>query len=278
MRNPLAPLICGLAVTGLALSAQAGEGIDIETRWKGKPKTVEGELYLPEGKSGPFPAVVMIHGSAGPDGRYDFHRPALLKAGIAVLEVDFKSGIFSGPSDRPPVSNFLPFVFSTLDTIRKQATIDPKRVGLMGFSFGGYLSLQAAWKDVQEMEMDADTGYAAHVAYYPNCHISGQKWFGAFDKTITAPLYIFAGEKDSYGDGEKCAPFVEELKKTNPPESISLKIYPDTHHGFDGDNSWSGSDRAAIHNNGTAVLEPNPDAAKDAQALTIAFFKKAFGL
>lgn len=267
-----------MGLSGISWGALAGETIDIETRWKGKKWKLEADLYLPEDKKGPFPTVIMIHGSAGPDSRYGFHRPALLKEGIAVLQVDFKSGIFKGPSDRPNVSNFIPFVFATLDELRKHRSVDPEKVGIMGFSFGGFLSLQSSWKDTQEMEMDADTGFVAHVAFYPGCFYLKQAWFSAFNKELAAPLLIFAGDKDSYGDGEHCAPFVQEMLETNPPDRVRVKIYPGTYHGFDGKRSWTGKDPGAVFNNKKAVLKPNPEAAKDAQALTIKFFKQAFGI
>jgi uncharacterized protein len=271
-------LAIGIAyLMGSSVNAVASETLKIETIWKGEDHTVRAKLYLPDG-DGPFPAVILIHGSAGPDKRYDFHRPALLDEGIAVLQVNYKKGIFKGPKDRPPVANFSPFVFSTLDAIREHKSIDPKRIGVMGFSFGGYLTTLASWQDTQEMEMDADMGFLAHVAFYPNCHHLNRQWFSAFDKTITAPLLILTGEKDSYGDGEYCPTFVETLRKTNSPDQINLKIYPGTYHGFDGKTSWSGTDPAATYNNKKAVLKPNPKAAKDAQTLAITLFKTTFGL
>ena len=72
-------------------------------------KSFSGILTLPEVSQQKVPVVILFRGTAGPDSRYEFHRPAHLEAGIATFEVDFKSNIYTGPSDRPPVETFLPW-------------------------------------------------------------------------------------------------------------------------------------------------------------------------
>jgi uncharacterized protein len=49
---------------------------------------VKGNLELPEGKGGrKLPVVLILHGSAGIDGRGEFHGKALNAAGIGTLEI-----------------------------------------------------------------------------------------------------------------------------------------------------------------------------------------------
>jgi len=64
-----------------------------------------GIVNLPEASNEPVPVVIPVHGSAGMDSRYAFHRPALLEAGIGTFEVDFKTGVFTSLSDRSPMSS-----------------------------------------------------------------------------------------------------------------------------------------------------------------------------
>ena len=75
------------------------------------PKSFCGKLTLPEGNQQRVPVVILIHGTAGPDSRYEFHRPALLASGMATFEVDFKSNVFKGGLDRPPMKTFHPWAF-----------------------------------------------------------------------------------------------------------------------------------------------------------------------
>lgn len=51
------------------------------------PSTVPGILRVPLG-DGPFPAMVILHGSAGIDGRGEEMAKVLLDAGIAPIEPD----------------------------------------------------------------------------------------------------------------------------------------------------------------------------------------------
>ena len=85
--------------------------------------------------------VILIHGTAGPDSRYEFHRPELLGSGIATFEVDFKSNVFKGNSDRPPMKAFHPWAFGALEALRSNPRVDPHRIAIMGFSLGGHVSV-----------------------------------------------------------------------------------------------------------------------------------------
>ena len=84
------------------------------------------------------PAVVILHGSGGIDGRGEFHAKALNAAGIATLEVlMFTSG--NRPRDGSR-SNFT-HMYGALNYLANRPDIDPQRIGVMGFSWGGGLSL-----------------------------------------------------------------------------------------------------------------------------------------
>ena len=262
-----------LAACILAVACQTVEGgktLTFDSLLK-KPKTRDGILVLPQGRTGPFPAVILVHGTAGPDDRYSFHRPALLKAGIATFQVDFKSGVFTGPKDRPVNSMFDPFAFAALRELRNHPAIDPDRIAIMGFSLGGHLSLRLAndipgrgWLD------QGESGFAAHVAFYPSC-----RWVRGHFKPTGAPILILTGELDSYGDGKACGPLVDKLNKTTPGIA-ALKIYPGVHHGFDRGGSWYGYDPAAINQRGVARYDAA--AAEDSRRRAVDFLSKVFGL
>ena len=237
------------------------------------PRHFSGVLTLPKDNKEPVPVVVLIHGSAGVDSRYEFHRPALLEAGIGTFEVDFKTNVFTSLSDRPPIATFQPWAFGALKALRSHPRIDAKRIAIMGFSLGGHISVSVASRKVATRWLGLEQqGFAAHVGFYPAC-----KWLEKhFDETgpTGAPILILCGEKDSWGDGETCKGFSDRLNETHPGV-VSLTVYPNVHHGFDRKGSWKGY--APFAKNKTAVLQWNAEAAHDGRRKAVAFLRQAFG-
>jgi dienelactone hydrolase len=237
-------------------------------------KQLSGILTLPGDHKAPVPIVVLVHGTAGVDSRYAFHKPALLETGIGTLEVDFKTNVFRGGSDRPPISSFHPWVFGALRALRAHTLIDANRIAIMGFSLGGHLSVSVSSKNVVERWLGPDEpGFAAHVAFYPVCQWL-EKYFDASGVT-GAPILILAGELDSWGDGETCPEFAHWLNESHPG-IVSLTIYPNVHHGFDREGSWRGY--APYARNRTGILQWHAESAHDSRVRAVTFLREAFNM
>jgi dienelactone hydrolase len=235
-------------------------------------KQLTGTLTLPGNRGAAVPIVVLVHGTAGVDSRYAFHKPALLEAGIGTLEVDFKTDVFTGGSDRPPISSFQPWAFGALRALRAHPRIDVNRIAIMGFSMGGHLSVSVSSKKVVEHWLGPErSGFAAHVAFYPAC-LWLEKYFDAGGVT-GAPILILAGELDSWGDGDTCPEFAGWLNESHSGV-VSLTIYPNVHHGFDREGSWEGY--APYARNRTGILRWNAEAAYDSRKRVVAFLRQAF--
>jgi alpha/beta superfamily hydrolase len=112
--------------------------------------TLEGVWHLPPGK-GPFPAVVVCH----PHSLYGGNMwnnvviaacESLSGESIAAFRFNFRGvgnsgGTFGGgAAEREDVKAALSLVSST-------ENIDPERIGLVGYSFGGSVALQVALED-----------------------------------------------------------------------------------------------------------------------------------
>lgn len=219
-----------------------------------------GQLILPKSGAANLPAVVMVHGTAGPDSRYHYHTGVLNGAGYAVFQMDFKSGIFSGPEDRIGIRPFTPMAAAALKTLRQQPEIDPDRIAIMGFSFGGALAREVFHRNFRAYQMRGKDGFAAHVAFYPQCRFSMGIYqnISAEQSFAGGKMLVITGENDSYGDGAHCPQLKKEIDAVKAGQ-MELVVIPGADHGFDGTRMVMGfSDPVAI--NGTANMIPSPRA------------------
>ena len=267
----LAIILTTVLVLPIAASS-SGNVIHFSSLDSSQAYQLSGTLYLPANVTGPCPAVVVIHGTAGIDSRGAFYRDALLNAGIAMFEVDFKTGIFTSPMNRPPLDTFVPMAFAALKELRKQPNIDPNRIAIMGFSLGGGVTLRTALEDNRKQWMGEEKGFIAHVAFYPvskpfivKLKIGGSKLTGS-------PIIILYGTEDSYGEG-KAVPELKALLASRYGFTLITVEYPGATHGFNRDGpALSYADPAAI--GGKGYMAWNPEAANDSKTRVLDFLKE----
>jgi dienelactone hydrolase len=219
--------------------------------------TIKGKLSVPEdaarspggaGRHGKrkLPAVLILHGSAGVDARGDFCEAALNKAGIATLQIDMWQARGYTTAGQRPAAIYLtyPDAFSALKFLSQQPSIDPARVGVLGFSWGGLVSMGAAERSYSSIYGDGLT-FKAHVAHYPVCYAwnnnalfaklgltpaqFGVEWFNLSG----APVLIEVGTKDGYDNGS--GPCEALAASVNPSNGgvVSVKAYPGATHAWD---------------------------------------------
>ena len=239
---------------------------------------VNGDLQRPNGKSGgQIPVVLILHGSGGIDGRGDFHGKALKEAGIGTLE----SFMFSR-GNRPRCGSRENFthMYGALKYLASRSEIDPRRIGVMGFSWGGGLSLAAASESITQLFTGGQVRFAAHAPFYPVCwsqlRATSNPKSPSYDryKTLTGvPVLVFAGGEDDYDEPDSCQKFIASL-----PESarshVSLRYYPKATHGwdsqqrarvFDDDSAWLGK-------GGKVRMTPDAQIAEDSRRTVVEFF------
>ncbi len=262
-----------LAVFVLRAGASSpGTTIAFSSLDTGHPRKVSGTLYVPENASAPVPAIVLVHGTTGIDQRGELYRQPLLDAGIAIFEVDFKTGIYNGPMDRPKPDTFLPMAFAALKELRKLPSIDPKRIGLMGFSLGGNIGLRTAMESNVKQWMGEDQGFAAFALFYPVCDHFMKDFEKSGSKLTGNPMIIFYGTEDSYGEG-KAVPELKSLLATKYNFQLATVEYAGATHGFNRNGpDMNYMDPAAKGMRGH--IKWNPDAASDSITKVVAFLKE----
>ena len=241
-----------------------------------KPLTIPATLSLPDAST-PSPAVVIVHGSSGIDSRGHSYAVELNKAGIATLEIDMWTprGVTS-PANRPrSVPETLPDAYGAFKYLAANPAIDPKRIGIMGFSWGGVVSMLTATKPYTEQYLGPGQIFAAHAPNYPVCWVYNVVPGYEFKSFTGAPVFIQAGELDTYDLPSTCPNLVQTLEPT-APGLLSVRVYPNATHAFDrvSEPTVTVTDPFShLGKGGDVLFKSNPVAAQQARSATVAFFK-----
>jgi len=245
--------------------------------------TVAGKLVLPRRDPGPgtLPAVLICHGSDGVDGRGEFHAGALHEGGIATLEIDMWAarGLTRGAAARPtsPLET-LPVAFAALLFLGGQPEIDPRRIGIMGFSWGGVVSLLTATRDRADPFTGGTPPFAAHAAFYPVCWAYRRIAELSLDGLTGAPILIQTGDADAYDPPGAASSLVEALRAQGSAP-VDWRSYAGANHGFDRDLPSQTITDPFSHGGagGEVLMAFDAGAASAARAAAGAFFADALG-
>lgn len=239
-----------MAVEGQGLVSTAGEAKPSAVRWEvhpiatltltdhefltgsknGKPATIAGELRFPAG-AGPFPAVVLIHGSGGVGSNVDYWAGVFNRMGVAAFVLDCFTGrgITTTIADQSQVGSLAMIydAYRALELLGKHPKIDKTRIALMGFSKGGFAALYASMRRFQIYYAPPGLAFAAYIPFYPRCDIPFEEDGDVADK----PIRIFHGDMDDwvpYGPAKRYAERLRAEKK-----DVEFTLYRGTRHSFD---------------------------------------------
>jgi dienelactone hydrolase len=257
--------LCGLLALAASPTANAEEEItysgyrpesfaDIyRGDWAVSEDELSGDLHLPNG-DGPFPAVVLQHGSGHPRNLkawWDVAVPALLDAGIAAFVADSYSGRgISGTSgDQRALSKAARVVdaLMALKALAAHPKIDGARVGVTGYSFGGIVSIETADRRTAEAVLGPDLKFAAHLPVYPSCGSHREK----IDMT-GSPMLFLVGRQDDYTPAEFCEEYMPKLQAAGVP--ATLRVYDDAGHGFVKVQDRHLANAATFNDCGTSII------------------------
>ena len=191
------------------------------------PYFVSGEkqiqlVHYLSGKIGARPAILLVHGSGGPlRGSDPFARQAA-GMGVHVFVVHYfdRTG-HTWASSSTVQDFFMPWLETLRDAfsyVLAQPSVHPQRVGLLGFSLGGFLSLALA---TQEPRIAA---VAQLFGRLPEPFLP--------DAGKLPPVLILHGDRDTVVPVAEAEKLEALLKQHHIP--FEIKIYSDHGHHFTG--------------------------------------------
>ena len=224
--------------------------------------SVPAYLTLPLGRDAKgLPLIVLPHG--GPYGvrdrsDYDPEVQFLVNRGYAVLQPNYRGSDGYGKDFYEKGEGqwgraMQDDLDDGMDWLAKQGTIDPKRVCIIGSSYGGYASLWGATRNPERYRCAASfagvTDLGRQLKYQIDFKISKRyrrDWRRTvqgkddFDPHTVSPLYNIAQLKVpvllAHGDSDQTVPYrqsklyVDALKKAG--KSVEFYSYEDEGHGF----------------------------------------------
>ena len=223
--------------------------------------TLTGWLYRPRGvhgaADGPGPAVLSFHG--GPEGQ---ERPifrdvyqALLSRGIAVLAPNVRGSAgfgkrFVNLDNGPLRADGVRDIKACRDYLVKAGVADPKRIGIMGGSYGGYMVMAGLTEYPDLFAAGADLyGVVNFETFFKHT----QPWMAAISTIeygdpatqaamlrdlspihkvdrVKAPTLVLHGAHDTNVPVVEAEQVVENLKRRGVP--VEYILFPDEGHGW----------------------------------------------
>jgi len=226
--------------------------------------TISGTLNFPaNAPEKNAPVVVLLHGWGGIRDANEHWLKVFNSMGLATFMVDsgwarrnckkdnnYKKAI-AFCAGRNKGMNRIIDGYRALELLSKHPRIDPDKIGCLGISLGARGCLHLNVKRFQKMWGTPGLDYAASVPMYPACNVI----FKEDDEITDTPIRIHIGELDTYGSSDSCVDYVERLRAKG--KDVEVKVYPETHHGFEAPVSGGKSGKSKGHSDGKCYYEEN---------------------
>ncbi|HDL18614.1 MAG TPA: S9 family peptidase, partial [Bacteroidetes bacterium] len=226
---------------------------------------VYARLYRPENPKAKGPAVVFVHGAGYLQNahkwwssyfrEYMFHN-LLVDHGYTVLDMDYRGSAGYGRDWRTAVYRHMggKDLTDQVDGVKylvKKYDVDPKRVGIYGGSYGGFITLMAMFTTPDVFACGAALRPVTDWAHYNNgytANILNVPFLDSLAYVRSSPIYFAEGLEGAllichgmvdtnvhFQDVVRLAQRLIELGK----ENWQVAIYPVESHGFREPSSWT---------------------------------------
>lgn len=201
-----------------------------------RPTTGLGYLSYPVSISAdsPVPAMVIVPGSGGiAPGREHDYAKWFNQQGIAAFVVEYYAPRgFDSESNyifrTSAVSEFdlITDAYAALKLLNNSPLVDPQRIGLIGFSYGGMAARLAMDERIQQSLAPGLPPFSLHIDVYGPCFQNLQS-----TAVTNAPLLTLRGTEDASNDLEACAKREDELRALGT--AVTAHIYEGVGHAWE---------------------------------------------
>lgn len=227
--------------------------------------SVPARMYMPSNWKRGGPAVLFVHGAGYLQNvhrwwssyyrEYMFHH-LLMERGFLVLDVDYRGSAGYGRDWRTAIYRHmggkdLSDHVDAVNYLVKEHGVDPKRVGLYGGSYGGFITLMALFTEPDVFAAGAALRPVTDWAHYANQYTANilnlpQNDAEAYKRS--SPIYFANGLKgallichgmvDTNVNFQDTVRLVEKLIELRK-EKWEVAPYPVEDHGFEREESWA---------------------------------------
>ena len=248
-------------ITRLNAGVQRITGKASNVFWKNDGVSIQGMLIEPPaivpGKR--YPLLVKVHGGPASShypifpagaGSYD---AALAHLGYFIFKPNPRGSYGQGERfTRANVKDFgygdLRDILSGLDAVERQVPVDPARVGIFGWSYGGYMTMWALTQTDRFKAAVSGAGLSDWLSYYGTNNIDTWMlpYFGAsvyddpavyersspmtFIKNVRTPTLIVSGDRDAEVPISQSYEYWNALRRHGV--KTEFVVYPDEGHHF----------------------------------------------
>jgi dipeptidyl aminopeptidase/acylaminoacyl peptidase len=227
--------------------------------------TVYGRIYLPSNYKGGGPAVLFVHGAGYLQNvhqwwsqyyrEYMFHH-LLMERGFVVFDIDYRGSAGYGRDWRTGIYRHmggkdLTDHVDAVNYLVKEHGVDPKRIGIYGGSYGGFITLMAMFTQPDVFAAGAalrpvtdwahyNNPYTANILNLPQSDAEAYKQSSPiyFANGLKGALLICHGMVDTNVNFQDTVRLVEKLIELRK-ENWSVAPYPVEDHGFEREASWA---------------------------------------
>jgi dipeptidyl aminopeptidase/acylaminoacyl peptidase len=242
-------------------------GKTVSLLWKSDQFIVQGWLTLPKdyNQAKKYPLIVVVHGGPASatvsrwGGGFGLGVEAFSALGYFVLQPNPRGSF--GQGEEFTQANRKDFGYGDLrdilagvDAVEAAYPVDPNRVGITGWSYGGFMAMFAVTQTQRFKAAVAGAGISNWQSYYGENSIDQwmTPYFGSpvyddpaiyakssainFIKNVTAPTLVVVGERDGEAPAPQSYEFWHALRDRHVP--TRLVVYPNEGHMFTDPAHW----------------------------------------